>query len=162
MATTYPVDLEELQKIPGVGAGGKAKRYGEEFIELIKRHVEENEIERPDDLWVRTVPNKSKQKLAIIQGIDRKIPLDELAKSKCLDFNELLEEIEAIVNSGTKIDLDYYLEEIMDDEDLEEIFDYFKDSESDDSELAIQELGDVYSEEEIRMVRIKFLSEYGI
>ena len=161
-ATTYPVDLEELQKIPGVGAGGKAKRYGEEFIELIKRHVEENEIERPDDLWVRTVPNKSKQKLAIIQGIDRKIPLDELAKSKCLDFNELLEEIEAIVNSGTKIDLDYYLEEIMDDEDLEEIFDYFKDSESDDSELAIQELGDVYSEEEIRMVRIKFLSEYGI
>ena len=154
--------MEELQKIPGVGAGGKAKRYGEEFIELIKRHVEENEIERPDDLWVRTVPNKSKQKLAIIQGIDRKIPLDELAKSKCLDFNELLEEIEAIVNSGTKIDLDYYLEEIMDDEDLEEIFDYFKDSESDDSELAIQELGDVYSEEEIRMVRIKFLSEYGI
>ena len=113
-------------------------------------------------MWVRTVPNKSKQKLAIIQGIDRKIPLDELAKSKCLDFNELLEEIEAIVNSGTKIDLDYYLEEIMDDEDLEEIFDYFKDSESDDSELAIQELGDVYSEEEIRMVRIKFLSEYGI
>ena len=85
-----------------------------------------------------------------------------MAKSKCLDFNELLEEIEAIVNSGTKIDLDYYLEEIMDDEDLEEIFDYFKDSESDDSELAIQELGDVYSEEEIRMVRIKFLSEYGI
>ena len=162
MATTYPIDLEELQKIPGVGAGGKAKRYGEEFIELIKRHVEENEIERPDDLWVRTVPNKSKQKLAIIQGIDRKINLNELARSKCIEFNEILEEIEAIVNSGTKIDIDYFLEEIMDEEDELEIFDYFKESESDDLELAIQELGDVYTEDEIRLVRIKFLSEYGI
>ena len=162
MATTYPIDLEELQKIPGVGAGGKAKRYGDEFIELIKRHVEENEIERPDDLWVRTVPNKSKQKLAIIQGIDRKIPLNELAQSKCIEFNEILEEIEAIVNSGTKIDIDYYLVEIMDEDDLDDIFEYFKESESDDLELAIQEFGGDYSEEEIRMVRIKFLSEYGI
>ena len=138
------------------------KLYGEEFIELIKRHVEENEIERPDDLWVRTVPNKSKQKLAIIQGIDRKINLNELARSKCIEFNEILEEIEAIVNSGTKIDIDYFLEEIMDEEDELEIFDYFKESESDDLELAIQELGDVYTEDEIRLVRIKFLSEYGI
>lgn len=162
MATTYPISLEELQKIPGVGAGGKAKRYGEDFIELIKRHVEENEIERPDDLWVRTVPNKSKPRLEIIQGIDRKIPLNELAKSKCLDFNDILDEIESIVNSGTKIDIDYYLNEIMDEDDIYEIIDYFKESDNDDLDEAINEYGSVYSEEEIRMVRIKFLSEMGI
>ena len=162
MATTYPINLEELQKIPGVGAGGKAKRYGEEFIELIKRHVEENEIERPDDLWVRTVPNKSKPRLEIIQGIDRKIPLNELAKSKCIDFNDILDEIESIVNSGTKIDIDYYLNDIMDEDDQEEIIDYFRESDSDDLEEAIKEFGSVYSEEEIRMVRVKFLSEMGI
>lgn len=162
MATTYPINLDELQKIPGVGAGGKAKRYGEEFIDLIKRHVEENEIERPDDLWVRTVPNKSKPRLAIIQGIDRKTPLNELAKSRGIEFSEILDEIETIVNSGTKINIDYYLEDIMDDEDISEIFDYFKDSESDDMETALSELGDVYSEEELRMVRIKFMSEMGI
>lgn len=162
MATTYPINLDELQKIPGVGAGGKAKRYGEEFIDLIKRHVEENEIERPDDLWVRTVPNKSKPRLAIIQGIDRKTPLNELAKSRGIEFSEILDEIETIVNSGTKINIDYYLEDIMDDEDISEIFGYFKDSESDDMETALSELGDVYSEDEIRMVRIKFMSEMGI
>lgn len=162
MATTYPISLDELQKIPGVGAGGKAKRYGDEFVDLIKRHVEENEIERPDDLWVRTVPNKSKPRLAIIQGIDRKTPLNELARSRGIEFSEILDEIETIVNSGTKINIDYYLEDIMDDEDIEDIFDYFKDSESDDLEPALRELGDVYSEEEIRMVRIKFLSEMGI
>ena len=162
MATTYPINLDELQKIPGVGAGGKAKRYGEEFIDLIKRHVEENEIERPDDLWVRTVPNKSKPRLAIIQGIDRKTPLNELARSRGIEFSEILDEIETIVNSGTKINIDYYLEDIMDDEDIEEIVEYFKDSESDDMESAMSELGDVYSEDEIRMVRIKFMSEMGI
>ncbi len=162
MATTYPINLDELQKIPGVGAGGKAKRYGEEFIDLIKRHVEENEIERPDDLWVRTVPNKSKPRLAIIQGIDRKTPLNELAKSRGIEFSEILDEIETIVNSGTKINIDYYLEDIMDDDDISEIFGYFKDSESDDMETALSELGDVYSEDEIRMVRIKFMSEMGI
>lgn len=162
MATTYPISLDELQKIPGVGAGGKAKRYGEEFLDLIRRHVEENEIERPDDLWVRTVPNKSKPRLAIIQGIDRKTPLNELARSRGIEFTEILDEIETIVNSGTKIDIDYYLENIMDEEDIEEIFDYFKESESDDLNSAMDELGDVYSEDEIRMVRIKFLSEMGI
>lgn len=162
MATTYPINLEELQKIPGVGAGGKAKRYGQEFLELIKRHVEENEIERPEDLWVRTVPNKSKPRLAIIQGIDRKIPLNELARSKCIEFSEILDEIETIVNSGTKIDIDYYLDDIMDKEDQEEIIDYFKESENDDVESAIHELGSVYSEDEIRLVRVKFLSEMGI
>ncbi len=162
MATTYPINLDELQKIPGVGAGGKAKRYGDEFIDLIKRHVEENEIERPDDLWVRTVPNKSKPRLAIIQGIDRKTPLNELARSRGIEFSEILDEIETIVNSGTKINIDYYLEDIMDEEDIEEIVDYFKDSENDDMKSALEELGDVYSEDEIRMVRIKFMSEMGI
>ena len=162
MATTYPITLEELQKLPGVGAGGKAKRYGEEFIELIKRHVEENEIERPEDLLIRTVANKSKPRLEIIQGIDRKIPLDELAKSKCMEFSEILDEIEVIVNSGTKINIDYYLRQIMDDDELDDIIDYFRESESDNLEDAIEELGAVYSEEEIRMGKIKFLSEMGI
>ncbi len=160
MATTYPITIEELQNIPGVGAG-KAKRYGEEFVKVIKAHVEENEIERPEDLRVRTVANKSKLKVSIIQAIDRKIALDELAESKGLEFGELLDEIEAIVYSGTKINIDYFLHEIMDDEHIDDIFDYFKESESDSLEDAIEEVGMEYSEEEIRLIRIKFLSEMG-
>lgn len=160
MATTYPITIEELQNIPGVGAG-KAKRYGEEFVKVIKAHVEENEIERPEDLRVRTVANKSKLKVSIIQSIDRKIALDELAESKGLEFGELLDEIEAIVYSGTKINIDYFLHEIMDDEHIDDIFDYFKESESDSLEDAIEEFGMEYSEEEIRLIRIKFLSEMG-
>lgn len=160
MATTYPITIEELQNIPGVGAG-KAKRYGEEFVKLIKRHVEENEIERPEDLRVRTVANKSKLKISLIQGIDRKIALDELAESKGLDFGELLDELEAIVYAGTKISLDYFLEEIMDEEHQEEILDFFRESMEDDLEAAIQELGEEFTEEEIRLVRIKFISEMG-
>lgn len=160
MATTYPITIEELQNIPGVGAG-KAKRYGEEFVKVIKAHVEENEIERPEDLRVRTVANKSKLKVSIIQAIDRKIALDELAESKGLEFGELLDEIEAIVYSGTKINIDYFLREIMDDEHIDDIFDYFKESESDSLEDAIEEFGMEYSEEEIRLIRIKFLSEMG-
>ena len=113
MATIYPVTLDELQNIPGVGAG-KAKRYGEEFCKLIKRHCEENEIERPEDLRVRTVANKSKMKVAIIQAIDRKVALDDIAMSKGIEFEELLDEIEAIVYSGTKLNIDYFLEDIMD------------------------------------------------
>lgn len=160
MATTYPITIEELQNIPGVGAG-KAKRYGEEFVKVIKAHVEENEIERPEDLRVRTVANKSKLKVSIIQAIDRKIALDELTESKGLEFGELLDEIEAIVYSGTKINIDYFLHEIMDDEHIDDIFDYFKESESDSLEDAIEEFGMEYSEEEIRLIRIKFLSEMG-
>ena len=160
MATTYPITIEELQNIPGVGAG-KAKRYGEEFVKVIKAHVEENEIERPEDLRVRTVANKSKLKVSIIQAIDRKIALDELAESKGIEFGELLDEIEAIVYSGTKINIDYFLHEIMDDEHIDDIFDYFKESESDSLEDAIEEFGMEYSEEEIRLIRIKFLSEMG-
>ena len=160
MATTYPVTIEELQNIPGVGAG-KAKRYGQEFIDLIKRHVEENEIERPEDLRVRTVANKSKLKVSIIQSIDMKVALDDIAISKGIDFDELLTEIEAIVNSGTKLDIDYFIESVMDDDRAEDIYEYFRESESDSIDDAIDELGDDYSEEEIRLVRIKFISEMG-
>ena len=160
MATTYPVTIDELQNIPGVGAG-KAKRYGQEFIDLIKRHVEENEIERPEDLRVRTVANKSKLKVSIIQSIDMKVALDDIAISKGIDFDELLTEIEAIVNSGTKLDIDYFIESVMDDDRAEDIYEYFRESVSDSIDDAIDELGDDYSEEEIRLVRIKFISEMG-
>ncbi len=160
MATTYPISIDELQNIPGVGAG-KAKRYGEEFVKVIKKHCEENEIERPEDLRVRTVANKSKMKVSIIQSIDRKIALDELAESKGLEFSDLLDEVEAIVYSGTKINIDYFLDEVMGDDHVEDIFEYFKEAESDDLEDAIEELGRDYTEEEIRLVRIKFLSELG-
>ena len=158
MATTYPVKIEELQNITGVGAG-KAKRYGEEFCALIKRHCEENEIERPDDFRVRTVVNKSKIKVSIIQAIDRKVALDDLAISKGVEFEELLDEIEAIVYSGTKLNIDYFLEEIMDEENLDEIYSYFKSSDTDNLEDAMSELGADYSEEEVRLVRVKFISE---
>lgn len=160
MATTYPITLDELQNITGVGAG-KVKRYGEEFIKVIKTHVEENEIERPEDLRVRSVANKSKLKISIIQAIDRKIALDELANSKGLEFSELLDEVEAIVYSGTKINISYFINEVIDDDHQEDIFEYFKESESDDLSDAINELGNDYSEDEIRLMRIKFLSELG-
>ena len=160
MATTYPITMEELQNITRVGAG-KAKRYGEAFIKVIKAHVEENEIERPEDLRVRSVANKSKLKISIIQAIDRKIALDELAGSKGLEFNELLDEVEAIVYSGTKINISYFLNEVMDEDRQEDIYEYFRESESDDLEEAFKELGNEYTEEEIRLVRIKFISEQG-
>lgn len=158
MATIYPVTLDELQNIPGVGAG-KAKRYGEEFCKLIKRHCEENEIERPEDLRVRTVANKSKLKVSIIQSIDRKVALDDIAVAKGIDFSDLLDEVEAIVYSGTKLNIDYFLDEVMDEEHLEDIYEYFKESTTDDLDEAIDELGDDYTEDEIRLVRIKFISE---
>ena len=160
MATTYPITMEELQNITGVGAG-KAKRYGEAFIKVIKTHVEENEIERPEDLRVRSVANKSRIKISIIQAIDRKIDLDELANSKCMEFGELLDEIEAIVYSGTKINISYFINEVIDEDHQEDIFEYFKEAESDSLEDAIQELGSDYTEDEIRLMRIKFLSELG-
>ena len=158
MATTYPVKIEELQNITGVGAG-KAKRYGEEFCALIRRHCEENEIVRPDDFRVRTVVNKSKIEVSIIQAIDRKVALDDLAISKGVEFEELLDEIEAIVYSGTKLNIDYFLEEIMDEENLEDIYSYFKNSDTDNLDIAMNELGADYSEEEVRLVRVKFISE---
>lgn len=158
MATVYPINVEELQNIPGVGAG-KAKRYGTEFCELIKRHCEENDIDRPEDLRVRTVANKSKLKVSIIQRIDRKVALDDIASAKGVDFSDLLDEIEAIVYSGTKLNIDYFLNDIMDEDHLLDIFDYFKESETDDLNVAMEELGEDYTEEEIRLVRVKFISE---
>jgi len=160
MATTYPITLEELQNVPGVGPG-KAQRYGKEFVDLIRRHVEENEIERPEDLRVRTVANKSKPKLDMIRAIDRRVDLESLADSQNIDFDELLDDLESIVNSGTKINISYYLDEVIDDDIQNEILDYFYHSEKGDVATAIKELGDDYTEQEIRLVRIKFLSEMG-
>ena len=158
MATTYPETIEELQNIPGVGQG-KAKRYGQAFCDLIKRHCEENEIERPEDLRIRTVANKSKLKVSIIHSIDRKVALDDIAEVNGIDFDELLDEIEAIVYSGTKINIDYFLEEVMDDDKVDDIYAYFQESETDNLDDAMEELDNDYSEEEIRLVRIKFLSD---
>lgn len=160
MATTYPISIEELQNIPGVGAG-KAKRYGKEFCELIKRHCEENDIIRPEDFRVKTKPDKSKKKLAIIQSIDRRQSLYDIAKFNDLDFSELLDQLDSIVNSGTKINIDYFLNEVMDDYHLEDIYEYFKESETDSIDEAMKELGDDFTEEEVRLVRIKFISENG-
>jgi ATP-dependent DNA helicase RecQ len=157
MATTYPITLEELQNMPGVGPG-KAKRYGKEFIELIKKHVEENEIERPEDLRVKTVANKSKLKVSIVQAIDRKVALDDLAESKGMDFEDMLSEVEAIIYAGTKINIDYFLNEVMDPDTIEEIYSYFKQAETDDLEMAVENLPD-FTETEIRLVRIKFFSD---
>ncbi len=157
MATSYPITMDELQNIPGVGSG-KAKRYGQEFLDLIKTHVEENEITRPEDLRVKTVPNKSKLKVSIVQAIDRKVALDDLAESKGIDFNEMLSEVEAIVYSGTKISIDYFLTEVMSQDVIDDIYSYFKETEKDDLEKAQEELPE-YEETEIRLVRIKFFSE---
>ncbi len=160
MATTYPISLEELQNIPGVGAG-KAKRYGADFVKVIKHHVEDNEIERPEDLRVRSVPSRNSTKLFIIQSIDRKIPLPEIARAKGLEFNELLDRIEVIVYSGTKINISYYINDIMDEDSQEELFDFFKECQTDDLNEAYKEFGEDYTEDEIRLMRIKFLSEMG-
>ena len=159
MATLYPITMEELQNIPGVGAG-KAKRYGTEFLDVIKKHVKENEIERPEDLRIKTVANKSKLKVEIVQAIDRKVALDDLAESKGIEFMSLLEEVEAIVFSGTKLNIDYFIREVIDEDTLDDIFMYFQEADSDNLKEAIEELGN-YNEDEIRLVRIKFLSDMG-
>ena len=158
MATMYPVNMQELQNVQGVGAG-KAKRFGKEFCELIKKYCADNEIERPEELRVRTVAKKSMLKVSIIQSIDRQIDLDDLAEAKGLEFEELLDEIEAIVYSGTKLNIDYFIDEVVDDDHVDDIYDYFMESETDDLNTAVEELGEDYSEDEIRLVRIKFLSE---
>lgn len=158
MATVYPQTEEELVNIPGVGAG-KVKRYGKQFCELIKKHCEENEIERPEDMRIRTVANKSKLKVSIIQSIDRKVNLEDLADAQNIDFDTLLDEIDAIVYSGTRLDIDYYIREILDDDQIQDIYQYFRESESDDIDAALDEFGDEFEEYELRLVRIKFLSE---
>lgn len=159
MATDYPVTLEELKTIQGVGEGKVKQPYAKAFVDLIKRYCEENDIERQVDLRVRTVAKKSMLKVSIIQGIDRQVALDDLAEAKGIDFDEMLDEVEAIVYSGTKINIDYFLDEVMDDDHVDDIYDYFQNSDTDNLKEAIEELGDDYSEDEIRLVRIKFISE---
>jgi ATP-dependent DNA helicase RecQ len=161
MAIQYPINLEELQNISGVGAG-KAQRYGKEFIEVIKKYVEEKEIIRPLDMVVKSVVNKSGIKVYIIQSIDMKRPLEDIADARGLEMTELLSEIEVIVNSGTRINLDYYINMVIDEERQHDIYSYFKEeAESDSLEEAIKELGNEFEDEEIRLMRIKFLSEMG-
>ena len=161
MATSYPITVEELQNIPGVGAG-KAKRYGDEFLKVIKEYVEENEIIRPEDLRVRTVAKDSTRKISIIQAIDRRVALDDLAESKGMSMEEMLEEIEAIVYSGTKLNINYFIEEVVDPDEEEDIIEYFKNAENDNIRLAMQNLGeDDYDELHVRLVRLKFHSELG-
>ena len=159
MATDYPVTLEELKNIQGVGEGKVKQPYAKEFVDLIKRYCDENDIVRQADLRVRTVAKKSILKVKIIQAIDRQIALDDIATAQGLDFEDLLDEVEAIVYSGTKLNIDYFLEEVMDEDHLNDIYDYFADSDTDSLEAALDELGSECTEDEIRLVRIKFLSE---
>ena len=159
MSIMYPVTYDELKNCQGVGEG-KARKFGKEFIELIARYVEENDIERPDDFVMKSIVNKSVNKVFIIQSVDRKMPLDDIASSKGLDMEELLDEIETIVFSGTKLNLDYYIEQTLDEDIVDEIYEYFREeAESDSLEAAMEDLGDDYDEMEVRLVRIKFLCE---
>jgi ATP-dependent DNA helicase RecQ len=158
MATAYPISIEELQQIQGVGAG-KAKKFGKSFCELIKKYCEENEIERPEELRVRTVPKKSIWKVKIIRSIDKRIPLDDLAMELKMSFEDFLTEIETIVYSGTKLNIDYFIEEILDEENIEDIYDYFMHSNTDSIDAAVKEFDGEFSDDEIRLVRIKFISE---
>jgi len=162
MSTYYPITIEELQNIPGVGTG-KANRFGKDFVKLIASHVEENEIDRPMDMVVKSVANKSKMKISIIQSIDRQMPLDEIASSKGMEMDDLVKELESIVYSGTRVNIDYYIDQVMDEDIRDDIFYYFKEeAETDEIGAALDELGeDSYSEEDIRLVRIKFISEVG-
>ena len=159
MATDYPVTLDELKNIQGVGEGKIKQPYAKQFVDLIKRYCDENDIVRQADLRVRTVAKKSVLKVSIIQSIDRQIALDDIANAKGIEFEDLLDEVEAIVYSGTKLNIDYFLEEVMDEDHVDDIYDYFRNSETDDLETAIDELGEDCSEDEIRLVRIKFISE---
>ena len=155
----YPVKVEELKNCQGVG-DGKARKFGKEFLELIARYVEENEIERPDDFVLKSIVNKSANKVYIIQSVDRKLPLEDIASAKGLEMEELLDEIEAIVFSGTKLNLDYYITQTLDDDVVDEIYEYFhEEAESDSLADAMEELGSDYDEVEVRLVRIKFLCE---
>lgn len=161
MSIQYPITLDELQNIQGVGQG-KARRYGKEMVELIAKYVEENEIERPEDLVVRQVANKSKLKVFIIQSIDRKLSFEDIADSKGVEVKDIITEVEAIVNSGTRLNIDYYINDVLDEDHQEEIFDYFREAKEDSIANALAELGeDEYSEEDIRLMRVKFLSDMG-
>jgi ATP-dependent DNA helicase RecQ len=158
MALKYPISIEELHNIHGVGEG-KAKRYGKDFVKLIKQYVEDNDIVRVDDLVIKSTGSNSSLKLYIIQNIDRKLPLNDIADAKGMEMNEFIKELESIVFSGTKLNISYWIDEIFDDEQQEEIHDYFMDSETDDIEIAIEEFDGDYDEEELRLFRVKFISE---
>jgi ATP-dependent DNA helicase RecQ len=161
MSTQYPITIDELKNIVGVGQG-KAIKFGKPFIELINKHVEENEIERPQDMVVKSIVNKSGQKVYIIQCIDRKMRLEDIARGKSIKVADVITDMEHIVDSGTKVNIDYYIDDILDDDHQEEVYDYFKSAETDDVQMALKELGeDEYSLDEIRLMRIKFLSEMG-
>ena len=160
MATTYPITMEELTNISGVGTG-KAKKFGEPILELINKYVEENEIERPDDMVVKSVVNKSGLKVFVIQSIDRKMSIEDIAKAKGKETEDILLEIERIVNSGTKVDINYIIDQSLDKDYQEEIFDYIREADSDNLGLMLDEFEDVYSKEELRLVRIKFISDMG-
>src|SRR5690606_38172123 len=161
MCTHYPITLDELKQIHGVGAG-KAMKFGAQFINLIKDYVEENDIDRPVDLVIKGTANKSALKVSIIQNIDRKIGLDDIASAKGITYEEILREVESIVNSGTRLNLNYFIDEMLDEDRQDEVFDYFKEAESDSIDAALEELGsDDYSFEDIQLMRIKFMSELG-
>ena len=161
MATHYPITLEELSKITGVGVN-KADKFGKPFVELIAKYVEENEVERPQDIIVKSVVNKSGLKVYIIQSIDRKVNLENMARAKGLTLVTLLDEIQSIVSSGTKVDISYFVNEVLDRERQDEVYDYFRESESDSLEDALKELGENdYSETDLRLMRIKFIAEMG-
>ena len=158
MCIQYPISIEEIQNITGVGQG-KAIRYGKAFVELIARYVEENNIERPNDFVVKSVANKSGLKIHIITGIDRKTALEDIADNKGISFNDVITEIEAIVSSGTKVNIDYYIKELLDEDSQEEIYEYFMNAKTDAIENAITEFEGEYEEDELRLMRIKFMSE---
>ena len=161
MAIQYPIKMDELVNITGVGQG-KAQKFGKPFLDLIAKYVEENEIDRPLDMVVKSIVNKSGLKVYIIQSIDRKLPLDDIASAKGIGLSDLISEIESIVSSGTKVNIGYYINEILDEDKQQEAMLYFKESDSDSVQEALKELGEEeYSEDEIRLLRIKFMSEFG-
>ena len=160
MALKYPINIQELNQINGVGEG-KAKRYGVKFIDLIKKYVDENQISRPDDLIIKSTGANSSLKLYLIQSIDRKLSLDDIASAKGMDMTQLISEMETIVFSGTKLDIQYWINEIFDEDQIEELKDYFMQTESDDLRLASDEFDGDYEDDEIRLFRLKFISEFG-
>jgi len=159
MSILYPVTLNEMHSCQGVGEG-KARKYGEKFVELIKRYVEENEISRPEDFVVKSSPSKSANKIYIIQSVDRQMSLEDIADARGMDMEDLIQEIETIVSSGTKLDLNYFIRQVVDDDVVEDIYDYFKSEATSDSiDEAMNQLGPDYDELDIRLVRVKFLCE---
>ena len=158
MTYKYPETIDEFKNINGVGEG-KVNKFGSQFIELIKKHIQENNIEKSDEIVLRTSGSKSSKKLSLIQNVDKKIPLDEISDSRGIEFNVLLAELESIVFSGTKLNIDYYVDDILDEDQQEELHEYFLESESEDISDALEEFNGEYDEEELRIFRVKFLSD---